>query len=205
MKITSKREFLTNLPPEGERFFHVWQFPRQEIEQVQFGDFLEYFGPNVPRLREYMGQVGIIVDGFNDDDRELWAIPQVVHFFKNLLAVWEYPFYFININSHFAEPGLQLGGLIYFTLEPYVVYHKNHPGFELKTKRVIGDLGLKTWHRWFGGMNRLMYKAGYSLQDNKIRTEQVMQALWGQHTKNTQDDQKRLDFLLDEAHKIRNR
>jgi hypothetical protein len=45
---------------------------------------------------EFCGRTSLVVDGYNDDPRELFEIPEVRAYFKRLDQVWPYWFFFLS-------------------------------------------------------------------------------------------------------------
>lgn len=70
--------------------------------QVESGDrkepmaFLQHIVANPDHALEFMGRVSLIVDGYNDDVRELFEIPEVRCYLKALDDQWAYWFFFLS-------------------------------------------------------------------------------------------------------------
>lgn len=70
--------------------------------QVESGDtqepmaFLQHLVSSSNAALEFMGRVSLIVDGYNDDPRELFEIPEVRHYYKKLDSQWPYWFFFLS-------------------------------------------------------------------------------------------------------------
>jgi len=81
----------------------VYQFSRSKVERGDFSQFLEIYRPEKlsegRRLREMMNSMTFMVDGFDDDPRELHSIPQVRAFYTAFRAAWPYWLYFCNLDS----------------------------------------------------------------------------------------------------------
>ena len=71
-------------------------------QQVESGDrkepmaFLQHIVANPDHALEFMGRVSLIVDGYNDDARELFEIPEVRCYLKALDDQWAYWFFFLS-------------------------------------------------------------------------------------------------------------
>jgi len=81
----------------------VYQFSRSKVEQGDFSHFLELYRPEkLPegrRLREMMNSMTFMVEGFDDDPRELHSIPEVRAFYTAFRSAWPYWLYFCNLDS----------------------------------------------------------------------------------------------------------
>jgi len=82
--------------------------PRAFIERSDFSgvmEILEQLGISDPQqtgaetLTELQSSVGFLVDGYNDDPRELFHIPEVRHFFQQLHAAWPFGLFFFRRTS----------------------------------------------------------------------------------------------------------
>jgi hypothetical protein len=78
---------------------------RNQIEAGDLNVFLEILrGLNiqepehasVQRLRGLQSKIGFLIDGYNDDPRELFQIPEVRKYFQQIQAVWPFGLYFFN-------------------------------------------------------------------------------------------------------------
>ncbi len=71
-------------------------------QQVESGDtqepidFLQHLVSSADTALEFMGRVSLIVDGYNDDARELFEVPEVRHYIKALDDQWAYWFFFLS-------------------------------------------------------------------------------------------------------------
>lgn len=81
----------------------VYTFARDNIEQGVFSDFLDHFHsdrlPTGPRLKVMMGSLLVVVDGYDDDPRELYMIPAVRCFFADRRSTWPYWLYFFTLET----------------------------------------------------------------------------------------------------------
>lgn len=80
-----------------------YQFSRDRVEAGDAKDFLSRFGtsslPTVKKLEDMMNSVALMIDGYNHDPREIYAIPEVRAFYKQLWEVWPYWLYFCNLDT----------------------------------------------------------------------------------------------------------
>ncbi|MDP2431918.1 MAG: hypothetical protein Q8O33_07790 [Pseudomonadota bacterium] len=71
-------------------------------QQVESGDtqepmvFLQHIVANPDHALEFMGRVSLIVDGYNDDARELFEVSEVRRYLKALDDQWAYWFFFLS-------------------------------------------------------------------------------------------------------------
>jgi hypothetical protein len=81
----------------------LYQFSRDGVEAGDAKDFLSRFGdsalPTGKKLEAMMNSVALMIDGYNHDHREIYAIPEVRAFYKQLWEVWPYWLYFCNLDS----------------------------------------------------------------------------------------------------------
>ena len=81
-------------------------------EQIEAGEtkwvlkFLESLGlfepvsADLETLRSLQSKIGILIDGYNDDPRELFQIPEVRSFFQELHEFWPYGLYFFSRDTN---------------------------------------------------------------------------------------------------------
>lgn len=73
----------------------VNQFSRSRVERGDFWAFLAKFGEDqVPRgaaLAGLMGGIVFAVDGYDNDPRETYAIPEIRRFYGAFHKAWPYP------------------------------------------------------------------------------------------------------------------
>ena len=81
----------------------LYQFSRDRVEAGDAKDFLSRFGnsqlPKGKKLEAMMNSVALMIDGYNHDPRDIYAIPEVRAFYKQLWEVWPYWLYFCNLDS----------------------------------------------------------------------------------------------------------
>jgi hypothetical protein len=77
-----------------------YQFSRGKVEQCDFRHFLSIYGPEkLPdgrRLREMMDRMVFSIEGYDDDPREIHAIPQIRRFYSAFHGAWPYWLYFCS-------------------------------------------------------------------------------------------------------------
>jgi len=81
----------------------VYQFSRSKVGRGDFSHFLELYRPEkLPlgrRLREMMNAMTFVVEGFDDDPREIHSIPEVRAFYHAFRAAWPYWLYVCNLDT----------------------------------------------------------------------------------------------------------
>ncbi|MDO8541826.1 MAG: hypothetical protein Q7S40_15425 [Opitutaceae bacterium] len=81
----------------------VYQFSRSRVERGDFSHFLDIYAPEkLPRgrrLREMMNSMTFMIEGFDDDPREIHSIPEVRSFYAAFRDAWPYWLYFCNLDA----------------------------------------------------------------------------------------------------------
>lgn len=81
----------------------LYQFSRDRVEASDAKNFLSRFGkrslPTGKKLETMMNSVALMIEGYNHDPREIYAIPEVRAFYKQLWEVWPYWLYFCNLDT----------------------------------------------------------------------------------------------------------
>ena len=81
----------------------LYQFSRDRVEAGDAKNFMSRFGdsslPKGKKLEAMMNSVALMIDGYNHDPREIYAIPEVRAFYKQLWEVWPYWLYFCNLDT----------------------------------------------------------------------------------------------------------
>jgi hypothetical protein len=81
----------------------LYQFSRDRVEAGDAKDFMSRFCdsslPTGKKLEGMMNSVALMIDGYNHDPREIYAIPEVRAFYKQLWEVWPYWLFFCNLDS----------------------------------------------------------------------------------------------------------
>ena len=80
-----------------------YQFSRDRVEAGDAKDFLSRFGKHrVPvgkQLQGMMNSLALMIDGYDTDPREIYAIPEVRSFYKQLWERWPYWLFFCNLDT----------------------------------------------------------------------------------------------------------
>ena len=81
----------------------LYQFSREKVEKGDYSVFLDRFGrPQLPEgsaLAKMMGGMAFMVEGYDQDPREIYGIPEVRRFYASLHAQWPYWLYFCDLNQ----------------------------------------------------------------------------------------------------------
>src|SRR6266850_1168337 len=79
-----------------------YQFSRSKVERLDFSHFLSLHAPDkLPtgrRLRDLMNRFVFGIDGWDDDAREIHAIPEIRRFYSAFHNAWPYWLYFCNLD-----------------------------------------------------------------------------------------------------------
>lgn len=86
-----------------EAYLHIFHRWEVEICDVGLGHFLDIYGvekiPLGRQLQAKMNSLTMRIEGFDDDPRELFCIPEVRDFYSRLLGAWPYWLYFCSLDS----------------------------------------------------------------------------------------------------------
>ena len=78
-------------------------FSKAQVRHCKTAHFLKQFGPDAlpdgPALAAMMGKFQFLVEGYDDDPQEIYAIPEVRKFYLHFHRVWPYWFYFCDLNT----------------------------------------------------------------------------------------------------------
>ncbi len=80
-----------------------YQFSRGKVERADFSHFLSLYAPDkLPtgrHLREMIDRFIFCIDGYDDDPREIHAIPEIRCFYSAFHDAWPYWLYFCNLEA----------------------------------------------------------------------------------------------------------
>lgn len=77
----------------------ILMFSRRQVETCDIAEplqFLRRLTADRHTALEFSGRISLLVDGYNDDSRELFEIPEVRAYFKRLDQEWPYWFFFLS-------------------------------------------------------------------------------------------------------------
>ena len=79
-------------------------FQKNEIEALDLDEFLGQFQkdtlPKGEELANLMGRLTFLVEGYDDDPREVYTIDEVRTFFQTLSRKWPYWLFFCDLRAH---------------------------------------------------------------------------------------------------------
>ena len=149
----------------------LFQFSRPAIEAGDFSEFLETFGlehlPTGPALRPFFNSFGFVADGFDEDPREIYEIPEVRAFYRSFRQAW--PFWFFACDLEM--PSLQ--AMTFCCLPTLRVVRREGaptPRVDLD-QRELANFVLDN----FKGMNLLFQRAGMTERENRDRSQRVFE------------------------------
>jgi len=139
---------------------------RKDIEAKNIGNALEFLTELLCAREIVMSmkdKVEFSVHGYDDDPRELYEIPEVLEFLRQLDEVWPYWMLFQHPNHSWLQ-------ILCICLSNG---KKNNQGF----LEFDSDLLSKNMNRWFLALNELSHKFAISLEINKAVSEKAMRIL----------------------------
>jgi hypothetical protein len=130
---------------------------------------LEQFGPAAlpegPELATMMNKFQFVVDGWNDDPNELYAIPEIRKFYQHFQNVWPYWFFFCDLHTE----TLQMMILCLLpNLQGFKRLGEPNAAVEYEPMDLINFIIQN-----FGPLNAMMERAGMSEMDIYNRTRDI--------------------------------
>ncbi len=155
------------MPPDKDAI--VVMFSKEQVRQRKLAHFLKTFGlaalPEGPELAAMMGTFQFVVDGWNDDPNELYAIPEIRKFYQHFHEVWPYWFYFCDLHTETLQ-------MMTFCLLPNLKGFKRLGEPNAAVEYDPMDL-LNFIIKNFGPLNAMMERAGMSERNIYDRTRDV--------------------------------
>lgn len=78
-------------------------FSKEQVRHCKLAHFLKRFGPAAlpdgPELAAMMGTFQFLVEGWNDDPQELYAISESRKFYQHFHSAWPYWFFFCDLDT----------------------------------------------------------------------------------------------------------
>ena len=118
------------------------------------------------RVCEFFDQMSIIFDGYDDDERELFEIPEVVRFVRDLDSAFPYWAFFLSRKHRSMR---LIARCIFAELSG------NNYKDALTGDRMLQELIT----RWFPAMNKMASLGGFSMEQIRDRTGDVIEHLYG--------------------------
>jgi hypothetical protein len=145
-------------------------FSKVQVRQRKLAHFLKTFGlagllPQGPEMAAMMNKFQFVVDGWNDDPQEVYAIAEIRRFYQHLHTVWPYWFYFCDLRTETLQ-------MITLCLLPNLKGYKRVGEPKSSVEYDPRDL-LDFIARNFAPLNLMMERAGMSEMDNYNRTREV--------------------------------
>lgn len=144
-------------------------FNKTQVRQRKIAHFLKQFDsaalPEGPELAKMMGSFQFLIEGWDDDPQELYAIPEIRKFYKHFHKVWPYWFFFCDLDTETLS-------MMILCLMP------NIKGFKrLGDPMACAEYDPMDLIRFiqinFGPLNAMMERAGMSETDIYNRTRDV--------------------------------
>lgn len=145
-------------------------FSKQQVRQRKLAHFLKTFGPagllpEGPELAAMMNKFQFVVDGWNDDPQEVYAIPEIRKFYQHLHSVWPYWFFFCDLHTETLQ-------MMTLCLLPNLSGYKRVGEPKAAVEYDPHDL-IRFIEKNFGPLNAMMERAGMSEMDIFNRTKEV--------------------------------
>jgi len=150
--------------------FLMLQAARVDVERVDTIEMLT----SLKRLlrkdfaKRFQQRVAIGIDGYDDDTRELFEIPEVRTYMAKLDAEWPYWFYFLY-------PGPEVPSTLPWVALSLCRYEVTPQGVRLEPGSPAPFLDVH-----FGAMNSICEWLGDSVERNKEMTDSILACLFGQ-------------------------
>jgi len=77
----------------------ILMFSRRQVETCDIDEplqFMRRLTADRQTALEFSGRISLVIDGYNDDPRELFEIPEVRAYIKRLDQEWRYWFFFLS-------------------------------------------------------------------------------------------------------------
>ena len=146
-------------------------FSKEQVRQRKLAHFLKQFGsaalPDGPELAAMMGKFQFLVDGWNDDPQELYAIPEIRKFYQQFYSAWPNWFFFCDLHTETLQ-------MMTFCLLPNIKGFKRlgapKAAVEYDPMDLIGFI-----QKNFAPLNGMMERAGMSEMDIYNRTKALFE------------------------------
>ena len=149
----------------------IFVFSKEQVRQRKLAHFLKTFGPAAlpegPELATMMGSFQFLVDGWNDDPNELYAIPEIRKFYQHFYQTWPYWFFFCDLHTETLQ-------MMTLCLLPNLKGFKRVGEPKAAVEYEPLDL-LRFIEKNFIPLNTMMERAGMSEMDIYNRTNDLFQ------------------------------
>ena len=83
----------------------IYGFGPSSVRGLNHNEFLTHWGPQAfPDLQQYFDRFIFYVNGFDDDPREVFEIPEVRAFYRAFRNAWPYWLFACQLNMPFFQP-----------------------------------------------------------------------------------------------------
>lgn len=107
-------------PKKYEAVFSV--ITKENIENSDFDEIMGFYNDVLENAIDYENKIMLIIDGYDNDPRELHQIPEVCDYFKTLDKLFPYWFYFLKRDVESLHNPLKM---LVFLLIPVKIVNKN--------------------------------------------------------------------------------
>ncbi|MGV3604306.1 MAG: DUF4365 domain-containing protein [Dyadobacter fermentans] len=157
---------------------------REEIEALEtrwFIELLEKLTINDEMVKRTKGKISFLIDGYNDDDREIYEIPEIRDWIKKVVPEFKYWGYFLNMEPYLERlAGLRMIHLCSIDLYKSETHKKiNKKYVEYDPKQTVDLMtNLFVW------LNEFTDKYKIPLEVNKEQSYLICVILWGEELAN---------------------
>ena len=121
---------------------------------------------------KYESKIGFLIEGYDDDPRELWVIDEVKEYFQTLDLLFPYWFYFLHKDRDIGYIGTK--EMILLLVPAKII---NNTG-EVATIELDESLMKDSIDFHFHYLNELTNKLGISIDENKRISSEVLKAIF---------------------------
>ena len=144
-------------------------FSKEQVRHCKLAHFLKRFGadtlPVGPELAKLMGSFQFLIQGWDDDPQEIYAIPEVRKFYQKFHKIWPYWFFFCDLHTE----TLQMMTLCLLpNLQGFKRLGQPKAAVEYDPMDLVGFI-----QRNFGPLNAMMDRAGMSEMEIYNRTRDL--------------------------------
>ena len=150
-------------------------FTKSEVESLDFDRFDALYGhwPQLwnRELKEKFDSLVLVVDGYDDHPEEIYCIPEVRRFYRELHKRWPWWAFFLSNE-------MACMAICYLCLIPSVESYKRDGQSQCAAAFEPKDI-LEILHHDFGRMNYLWGIAGMSDAENDKRSDEILKLFTG--------------------------
>ena len=144
-------------------------FSKEQVRQCKLAHFLKRFGtdtlPDRPELAKLMGSFQFLIQGWDDDPQEIYAIPEVRKFYQQFHKIWPYWFFFCDLHTETLQ-------MMVLCILPNLQGFKRVGQPKAAVEYNPLDL-IRFIQRNFGPLNAMMDRAGMSEMEIYHRTRDL--------------------------------